>query len=63
MIGLLRKALGKEWENDAGKWVNRVKVNRDKVQRCWADLNHAQATGKPVKTAAGYLEDCWKRFR
>lgn len=65
-MGRVRTALGMEFTNDAGKWGNRAKASRaglDLVNRVFADLEHCQRTGKPIKrSAAAYAEDLWKRW-
>lgn len=55
-------ALGPEWTNDAGKWINRIKSDIGKSARV---LNEIVSAGKEQRirtTAAAFAEECWKEF-
>ena len=58
----LERVLGDEWVNDAGKWVNRIKSNPNKVVRVFNDVMATMKEGKLLTTPAGLAEDNWKRF-
>lgn len=56
-------ALGNEWVNDAGKWINRIKEKPLKCDRVIADVENAVKEGTVQTTPARYAEDTWKRFK
>jgi hypothetical protein len=66
-------ALGNEWVNDAGKWVQRIKgvgamteeakeAMRDKCERVVAEVENAIREGRIDTTPARFAEDTWKHF-
>jgi len=58
----LEKALGIQWLNDAGKWVNRIKSNPDKAGRVIAETESAMREERIKATPAQYAEQIWKEF-
>jgi hypothetical protein len=59
----IETALGVEWINDAGKWINRIKAERDKAERVIAELENAIKEHRIKTTPARYAEQIWKEFR
>lgn len=59
----IEAALGVEWQNDAGKWIERVKSNPSKCERVIAEVGSAARERRIKTTPARYAEDTWKRFR
>ena len=55
-------ALGKEWVNDAGKWVNRIKANPSKCVRIVAEVESAKKENRINTTPARYAHHLWKEF-
>jgi len=60
---LAESVLGKEWTNDAGKWIGRIKGDTIKVERVMCEVGAADRLGEIKTTPAAYAEDCWKRFK
>lgn len=58
-----KKALGLQWVNDAGKWINRIKSETDKARLVVDEVESAIKEGRIEKTPAHYAEDCWKKFQ
>jgi hypothetical protein len=58
-------ALGNEWVNDAGKWINRIKDRKttEKCDRVIAEVESGVKEGRIQTTPARFAEDTWKRFR
>jgi hypothetical protein len=57
-------ALGVQWVNDAGKWIERIKLAPSKCESVIAEVEDAM---KPQAyrirtTPAAFAEDTWKRF-
>ena len=59
----IEAALGPEWVNDAGKWINRVKSHRAKCERVIAEVELASRESRINTTPARYAEQIWKEFR
>ena len=61
---LFEDALGPQWLNDAGKWIQRVKGLPDKCRRVVAEVVDAKKNGriKPDSSPAQYAEYTWKTF-
>ena len=57
------KALGDQWVNDAGKWVNRIKSMPGKSERVIAEVELAQREKRIKTSAAQYAEQVWKEFK
>ena len=55
-------ALGMQWVNDAGKWVNRIKTTRNKAERVIAEIESAIKEERIKSTPAQYGEQIWKEF-
>lgn len=55
-------ALGVQWVNDAGKWVNRIKKQFAKSARVSAELESALKESRIRTTPAQYAEQIWKEF-
>jgi hypothetical protein len=55
-------ALGDEWVNDAGKWINRIKVNASKCERVIGEVESAAKEDRIKTTAARFAEYTWKDF-
>lgn len=54
--------LGDQWRNDAGKWVNRLKVHEDVTLSVAAEVQNAIREGRVKTTPAQYAEQIWKEF-
>jgi DNA-binding Lrp family transcriptional regulator len=54
--------LGAEWVNDAGKWMNRIRADAEKVSRVIGETKRAAIQGEIKTTPARYAEDYWKRL-
>jgi hypothetical protein len=52
-------ALGDQWVNDAGKWVNQIKRNHRKCERVIAEVESAIKEGRIKATPAQYAEYLW----
>ncbi len=48
--------LNKQWVNDAGKWVERIRANPEKVWRVMSDVKNAAAEGR-IKTTPGQMAE------
>jgi hypothetical protein len=59
----IEAALGPEWVNDAGKWINRAKANCPKCERVIAEVEDAARESRIKTTPARYAERIWKEFR
>ena len=57
------KALGDQWVNDAGKWVNRIKENGNKSFRVISEVENAIKENRIKTTPAQYAEQTWKEFQ
>ena len=55
-------ALGDQWMNDAGKWVNRIKADSGKSERVIAEIESAKKESRITATPAQFAEDTWKHF-
>ena len=58
----IESALGVQWTNDAGKWINRVKFNFGKSERVIAEVESALKESRIKTTPAQYAEQIWKEF-
>jgi hypothetical protein len=58
----IEEALGDEWVNDAGKWINRVKAHPSKTERVIAEVELAAREHRIKTTPARYAEQIWKEF-
>jgi hypothetical protein len=58
----IETALGDEWVNDAGKWINRIKSKLGKCERVIAEVESAAREGRIKTTPARYAEQIWKEF-
>ncbi len=58
----IETALGVQWTNDAGKWVNRIKANFGKSERVIAEVESALKESRVKTTPAQYAENIWKEF-
>ena len=58
----METALGVQWVNDAGKWVNRIKANFGKSERVIAEVESALKERRIKTTPAQYAEQIWKEF-
>lgn len=56
------QCLGKQWVNDAGKWVNRIKKDAHKCERVVAEIESAIKEQRVNTTPAQYAESIWKEF-
>lgn len=56
-------ALGEQWTNDSGKWINRIKGAFGKAERVVSELESALKEGRVNTTAAQFAEQTWKEFR
>ena len=55
--------LNGQWVNDAGKWVERIRANPEKVWRVMSDVKNAAAEGR-IKTTAGQMAEYnWGSFK
>lgn len=60
---LCEAVLNGQWVNDAGKWVERIRENAEKVWRCMSDVKNAASEGR-IKTTAGQMAEFnWKKFK
>ena len=62
LAGRMETALGVQWVNDAGKWVNRIKANFWKSERVIAEVQSALKESRIKTTPAQYAEQIWKEF-
>ncbi len=58
----IESALGVQWTNDAGKWINRIKVAPGKSKRVIAEVESALKESRVKTTPAQYAEQMWKEF-
>ena len=58
----IESALGVQWTNDAGKWINRIKANFGKSERVIAEVESALKESRIKTTPAQYAEQIWKEF-
>jgi hypothetical protein len=58
----IESALGVQWVNDAGKWVNRIKTHFGKTERVTAEVESAVKESRIKTTPAQYAEQIWKEF-
>jgi hypothetical protein len=58
----MEAALGVQWMNDAGKWVNRIKKHFGKSERVTAEVESALKESRINTTPAQYAEQIWKEF-
>jgi hypothetical protein len=58
----MEAALGVQWVNDAGKWVNRIKKHFSKSERVTAEVESALKESRINTTPAQYAEQIWKEF-
>jgi len=58
----LESALGVQWVNDAGKWVNRIKKRFGKSERVAGEVESALKENRINTTPAQYAEQIWKEF-
>ena len=58
----IESALGVQWTNDAGKWINRIKAAPGKCARVFAEVESAVKESRIKTTPAAFAEDTWKRF-
>jgi hypothetical protein len=56
-------ALGEQWVNDAGKWVNRIKTEHSKCGRVIDEVENAIKENRIKTTTAQYAEQQWKEFK
>lgn len=59
----IEAALGEQWGNDAGKWINRIKSEPRKSARVIAELESAIKESRINTTPAQYAEQIWKEFK
>lgn len=59
----MEESLGVQWVNDAGKWINRLKLNMGKFERVVAEVESASREGRIKSSPAQYAEKIWKEFR
>lgn len=62
MADRIESALGVQWVNDAGKWVNRIKKHFGKTERVTAEVESAMKESRIKTTPAQYAEQIWKEF-
>jgi hypothetical protein len=62
LAGRIETALGVQWVNDAGKWVNRIKAKPGKCGRVIAEVESAAKEKRIKTTPAQYAENIWKEF-
>jgi hypothetical protein len=55
--------LGREWVNDAGKWMGRIRLAPDKCRRVFAEVTDANKNGRMRTGPARYAEFTWREFR
>jgi len=58
----IESALGIQWVNDAGKWVNRIKNHVSKSERVISEVESASKESRINTTPAQYAEQIWKEF-
>ena len=55
----IETALGVQWTNDAGKWINRIKTAPGKSERVIAEVESAAKESRIKTTPAQYAEQIW----
>jgi len=60
---MAEETLNGEWCNDAGKWMNRIKADPEKVFRVMADVRSAIVERRVKKTPAAMAEFNWGIFK
>ena len=60
---VFESALKDQWVNDAGKWINRIKMKEGKARSIAAELNDAIKHDRIKTTPAQYAEQLWKEFK
>ena len=67
IAGRYEKALGDQWVNDAGKWVNRIaragSASYGKAVRVIAEVESAIKESRITTSPAQYAEQTWKEFQ
>jgi DNA-binding Lrp family transcriptional regulator len=74
LADMVEGILGNGWENDAGKWLNRitggvgdagntVSPEPGKVRRVFEEVADAQKNNRITTTPAQYAEQMWKEFK
>jgi DNA-binding Lrp family transcriptional regulator len=58
----IEAALGNQWINDAGKWINRIKGHFEKCERVISEVQNALREGRVKTTPAQYSENIWQEF-
>lgn len=58
----IEAALGDQWVNDAGKWINRIKAGISKMERVVAEVESAIKEARIKTTAAQYAQSIWEEF-
>ena len=58
----METALGVQWVNDAGKWVNLIITHFGKSERVIAEVESALQETRIKTTPAQYAEQIWKEF-
>jgi hypothetical protein len=58
----IEAALGKQWINDAGKWIGRIKSMPGKCERVIAEVESAMKEDTIKTTPGQYAEQIWKEF-
>jgi uncharacterized protein YdaU (DUF1376 family) len=59
----MEQALGDQWVNDAGKWVNRIKDEFPKAERVIGEVESARKEGRIKTTPGAYAEYIWEEFK
>ena len=60
---LAERVLGDQWTNDAGKWVNRIWEDCDKVRRVMEEVRSAIVEKRVKTTPAQMAENTWGFFK
>lgn len=60
---LCETVLNGQWVNDAGKWIERIRQDPEKVWRVMVDAKNAAAEGRIRTTPGQYVEHNWKIFK
>jgi hypothetical protein len=55
--------LQKQWTNDAGKWIGRIKRRYDKTVRVFNEVESAIKESRINTSPAQYAEQIWKEFK
>ncbi|HEX4350095.1 MAG TPA: hypothetical protein VH251_06900 [Verrucomicrobiae bacterium] len=59
----MEQALGDQWVNDAGKWVNRIKDEFQKAERVIGEVENALKEGRIKTTPGAYAHYIWEEFK